>query len=198
MLFGAGGHAKVVLEALFAGTPDIRVEVRDDAPAMAGIPILGHAVRVPCLNGDMHDVVIHVAIGSNVARRRLALASCQAGAKLINIVHPAASLSPSATMGNGVFVAAMAVIGAESRIAEGVIVNHGAIVDHDCRIGAWTHVAPRAVLGGGVHVGAGVLLGSGCVVLPGLEIGDGATVGAGAVVTRDVPSGKTVMGVPAK
>lgn len=198
MLLGAGGHAKVVLEALLASMPDIRVEVRDDAPAMAGMAILGHVVRVPCLRGDMRDAVIHVAIGANAARRRLALASCQAGARLFNIVHPTASLSQSATMGAGVFVAAMAVIGAESRIADGVIVNHGAVVDHGCSIGPWSHIAPRAVLGGGVRVGAGVLLGSGCVVLPGLEIGEGATVGAGAVVTRAVPSGKTVMGVPAK
>lgn len=198
LLFGAGGHAKVVLEALRMMRPEARVEVRDDDPAKHGVKILGHAVSTPCLQGDIGDVDIHVAIGVNDARRRLALASRQAGASLFSIVHPAACLSPSATMGHGVFVAAMAVIGAESRIDEGVIVNHGAIVDHDCRIGAWTHVAPRAVLGGGVRIGAGVLLGSGCIVLPGLEIGEGATVGAGAVVTRSVPPGITIMGVPAK
>jgi UDP-2-acetamido-3-amino-2,3-dideoxy-glucuronate N-acetyltransferase len=44
----------------------------------------------------------------------------------------------------------------------------------------------------------GASLGSGAVVLGGVRIGAGALVGAGAVVTRDVPPGKTVAGVPAR
>jgi acetyltransferase-like isoleucine patch superfamily enzyme len=41
-------------------------------------------------------------------------------------------------------------------------------------------------------------LGSGCVVLGGVRVGAGAIVGAGAVVTKDVPPGAVVAGVPAR
>jgi len=41
-------------------------------------------------------------------------------------------------------------------------------------------------------------IGSGAVVLAGVRIGAGALVGAGAVVTRDVPAGATVAGVPGR
>jgi UDP-2-acetamido-3-amino-2,3-dideoxy-glucuronate N-acetyltransferase len=44
----------------------------------------------------------------------------------------------------------------------------------------------------------GASLGSGAVVLGGVRIGAGALVGAGAVVTRDVPPGVTVVGLPAR
>jgi UDP-2-acetamido-3-amino-2,3-dideoxy-glucuronate N-acetyltransferase len=49
-----------------------------------------------------------------------------------------------------------------------------------------------------IVVGRRATLGSGAVVLGGVRIGEGATVGAGAVVTHDVPSGETVIGVPAR
>ena len=49
-----------------------------------------------------------------------------------------------------------------------------------------------------VIIGADVWLGTNTVVLAGVTIGDGVVVAAGAVVTRDVPAGAIVGGVPAK
>ena len=49
-----------------------------------------------------------------------------------------------------------------------------------------------------VHIGANVWIGGGAVVLPGVTIGDDAIIGAGSIVTRDVPSGTTVAGNPAR
>jgi serine acetyltransferase len=47
-------------------------------------------------------------------------------------------------------------------------------------------------------LGASVLVGCGAQILQYLLIGSGATIGAGAVVTRNVPDGATVVGIPAR
>ena len=49
-----------------------------------------------------------------------------------------------------------------------------------------------------VGIGSDVWIGGGAIILPGITIGDGAVIGAGSVVTRDVATGQTVAGNPAR
>ena len=48
-----------------------------------------------------------------------------------------------------------------------------------------------------VHIDDYVFVGPRAIILPGVHLGKGAVVGAGAVVTKDVPPGVVVGGVPA-
>jgi acetyltransferase-like isoleucine patch superfamily enzyme len=49
-----------------------------------------------------------------------------------------------------------------------------------------------------VRVEEGADIGTGAILLPGVTVGKGSVVGAGAVVTKDVPPGSIVAGVPAR
>ena len=51
---------------------------------------------------------------------------------------------------------------------------------------------------GPVKIGKNVLIGANSTILAGVEIGDGAKVGAMSLVTKDVPAGAKVGGIPAK
>lgn len=53
-------------------------------------------------------------------------------------------------------------------------------------------------LGRPIRIGRNVWIGGAAIILPGVTIGDDAIIGAGSVVTRDVPSGATALGNPAR
>jgi len=198
LIVGAGGHAKVVIDAIQARDAGSRITVQDADSSLEGCDFLGMRIRTP-INWDEPEVsYFHIAIGDNNARERLFKEGIDHHRNVYAIIHPRAIISTSAYLGAGIFVAANALIAPTARIGDGTIINHSAIVDHDCEVSDFAHIGPGCVLGGGVTVGRGSLVGAGAVVLPGHKIGDRAVIGAGAVVTKNVPEGATVSGVPAR
>ena len=114
------------------------------------------------------------------------------------VVAASATVSPQAMLGPGTVVLEHAHVGPSARLGVGVIVNTAAIVEHDCVVGDGAHIAPGAALLGAARIGTGTFVGAGARVLPGIELCADVMVGAGAVVTRSVPAGMTVVGVPAR
>ena len=142
VVVGAGGHAKVVVEAILACGP-LAVSVVDDSPDAVRQSLLGIAVGSPAVP-PRGVGAFHVAIGGNSDRARKSAEFESAGLRPMTVVHPLAAVSPSADVQPGAFVAAHAVLGAQCAVGAGAIVNHGAVVDHDCSVGDFAHVAPSA------------------------------------------------------
>lgn len=200
ILFGAGGHAKVVAEAWLAAHPDGEIAILDDDPASVGATLLGRPIRGgrDWLAANWHAVPVAPGIGNNSARAALLAMLTERERPLASVIHPAAVVSPSARIGAGCFLAAGSVVNAEAELKEGVILNTGASIDHDGRIGRCAHVAPGARLCGNVTVGAGSLVGAGSALIPGVRIGARCVIGAGSVVIADIPDGATWAGCPAR
>lgn len=196
LLAGAGGHGKVVADALQSAGRHLSLSFVDDCEALWGGSILGVQVLGALCSVLTATDQVHVAIGNNVIRQRVSAGVERS--RLLSVRHAMALVSDHAELGSGCFVAAGAVVGPCARVGDGVIVNHGAVVDHDCQVGHFCHIAPLASLAGEVYLGDGVLVGSGARVLPGITVGAGAVIGAGAIVLKDVPPGVTVVGVPAR
>lgn len=198
LVVGAGGHGRVVVDALEDLQLYGRLVIADADASKAG-QLFQAAYKIELLdNWNSLPADVHVAIGDNAARGHVIARALQEGRRLVAVVHSRAVLSRHSAVGDGSFVAANAVIGPAVRIGVGVIVNHGAIVDHDCMVGSYSHIGPNASLGGGCVIEDGVLVGAGATVLPGCRIGKSSIVAAGAVVVSDVGDGVTVMGVPAR
>lgn len=193
LIVGAGGHAKVVLEAALRLGFEIAGVVGQPGKAteLLGFPISND------MSGIDTDGFI-AATGDN-ASRALTYEACLAGGLTpMSVVHPSAIVGDRVTIGAGTFVAAGVVINVGAAIGENAVLNTGSTIDHDCRIGDHAHVGPGASLCGGVEVGNGALVGVGSSVVPCVRIGEWSVVGAGAAVVGDLPAEMIHAGVPAR
>lgn len=203
VLLGSGGHASVIL-SLLRHFDDIvvigAVTIDNSIESFLGLPILGDDEVLGSLVGReaTHFAMGLGSVGDASARIRCFRECTRVGLEPVTLVHPSASLDPSARAGDGTVILANCIVAAGSNIAENVIVNNGAIIEHGCSIEPHAHVATGACLGGDVTVGSGAHIGIGATVRQSIKIGPRAIVGAGAVVVKDVPAGGTVVGVPAR
>ncbi len=116
-------------------------------------------------------------------------------------------------IGSFVEVQKNALIGARCKISSHTFICEGVTIEDEVFIGhgvMFTNdLNPRATSDGALQTEAdwdviptlvkrGASIGSGAVILCGITIGEKAMIGAGAVVTKDVPSGGVVTGVPGR
>lgn len=203
IVLGAGGHAKVLIEALrlhghkILGITDANVDRH--GTDHVGCRVLGNDDAV--LQHDPSGIRLVNGIGSvdqPHVRRRLFDEFKKRGYTFQTIIHPSAVVASDVVLEEGAHVMAGAVIQPGSRIGMNAIVNTAASVDHDCLISAHVHVAPGTTLSGGVRVGEATHIGTGASVIQGITIGANCVIGAGAVVLTDIPSGERAAGAPAR
>ena len=190
-IIGAGGHGKVVADTA-------------DACGILKIVFLDQIWPRRTENGrwkiigkpKQSDVMMFCAVGKNDIRARMFEEYNLNNSPVL--IHPSATLSPTAKIGPGTLVVAGGIVNADTSIGRGAILNTACSVDHDCLIGNFVHISPGARLSGGVRVGDGTWIGIGAVVREGVRIGKNVVVAAGAAIVNDVEDGARVGGVPAR
>ncbi len=197
IIFGAGGHARVVLDTLCCAGVSVLAFLDEHrrVESLDGVPVLG--TEDPVWVGTARFQFV-VAIGDNQVRASIFERLASRGGTPLTALHPSAVVSRRASIGPGTVVMAGAVVNPGARIGSNCILNTGCSVDHDCVVGDHAHLCPGVRLAGTVRIGEHTMLGIGSCVTPGRTIGSGTLVGAGSVVVRDLPSNCSAYGNPAR
>ena len=191
-LYGASGHAKVIIEILELLKLPVEglFDDNESLQQLLGYPVGPYKDQFNALQSEMI-----ISIGNNSIRKKIAESLSVNYGKA---VHPFSHISPRAVLGEGTVVMGGVVINSDAQVGNHCIINTNASVDHDCLLGSFVHISPNAALCGNVTIGEGCHIGAGTVILPGVRIGKWCNIGAGAVVIRDVPDYSTAVGNPSK
>jgi sugar O-acyltransferase (sialic acid O-acetyltransferase NeuD family) len=202
ILVAASGLAREVLAALESQS-HYRVRViLDDESSLHGTVLGGVGVLGPLeMISDYDDDQLLICAGRGMTRaaierrlRGLGLSDDRFG----TVIDPSVKVPSSCQVGAGSILLANVVLTANVEIGRHVVTMPNVTLTHDDQLDDFATVCAGAALGGSVHVGREAYLGMNCSVRENLTVGQRATLGMGACLTRDLPSGETWVGVPAR
>lgn len=197
LVYGASGHARVLIDLMRLGGEFFPVAAVDDSPAdddVFGVPLLGTSSLFTQLRAEGLETAV-LGIGSvqnHRSRRKLYDRLVSAGFAIPNLIHRRAAVEPSVSMGIGNQIFAGAVVGSAAKLGDNTIINSGTVVSHDCVIRPHTHLSPGAILAGGVEIGENTLVGMGVTIYLGVRIGSNVVIANGSHIMKDVPDGTII------
>lgn len=187
-VYGASGHAKVVVDILQATGYEVD-KIFDDNQ-------LNDSFRGITVKHEYDGASPMIVTIGNCEIRKTIVERLQC--EFISAIHPSVIISPSVKIGTGTCVMQGAIIQADAVIGKHCIINTQSSVGHDCRINDFVHIASGATVCGGTEIGECTWLGAGSVVKQGIKIGKNCMIGAGSVVVKDIPDNAVAYGNPCK
>ena len=207
-IYGAGGFAREVAWLVQSCNQDSEtygiVCFIDDNEATHGTLLNGiPVVSLETAQERYPEARVVGGVGTPKTRQRLMEKVSVAGFGYETIIHPRVELSRWIEVGLGTVICAGNILTTNIVLGQHVQINLDCTVGHDVAMGDYTTLAPGVHISGCVELGQRVYVGTGAVIINGTQenpivIGKDVIIGAGACVTKSVPAGWTVVGVPAR
>ena len=205
LIIGARGWGREVYagaigtKAYRDGEYDVKGFLDSKADAFEGLK--GNFPPIICAPEDYEiqpDDVFFVAMGEPKWRRYYAEMMQEKGAQFISIICDGAYVNPTATVGEGTFIAGWSCVSDNVKIGDHVVVHVFSDLGHDVVIGDFASIEAYCFLGGHSEVGNESVMHVRSHLLPHKKVGENVSIGASSVVIRNVPDGQHVLGNPAK
>ncbi|MCP4522490.1 MAG: acetyltransferase [Cytophagales bacterium] len=192
LLYGAGGHAKVVMDCILSHNQEVGgiFDDKSELLSLNGFDVLG-----PYDPNYLAEQEIVISIGDNQLRKNVVKDIKHQFGKAI---HSSAIVSDYAHVGEGSVIMHNTVLQSGAKVGKHCIINTSSSIDHSCIIEDFAHISPKVTLCDNVKVGKGTHIGAGATVIPRITIGKWCVIGAGAVITQNLPDYSFVVGVPGK
>lgn len=203
IIIGTGAEARVALDIcndldvlVYGFLTEDQGEVHQELNDILIVGELGGKDAESLLKEEHTKLILAVREGEK--RQELVEELSSKRADIITLVHPAASVSQYARIGNGTLVYPQATIHANSMIGAYSLIMSGSVISPDVVLGENVTVEAGAVIGANVVIEDECVIGAGAVIQPGLTIGRESLIGTGSTVLKDVPDNATVFGNPAQ
>lgn len=118
--------------------------------------------------------------------------------RFITLIHPSASISKSASLGNGSVIFQNVVISSNAKVKNHVIILPSSVIGHDDEIEDYTTIASGACISGFVKISKSCYVGAGSLIKEGVLLGEKSLIGIGSVVLNNTEKGSVYVGNPAK
>jgi sugar O-acyltransferase (sialic acid O-acetyltransferase NeuD family) len=184
IIIGAGGHAKVVADAVIK-SGDRLLGFLDDFKEGAVIDryeVIGK-VADAVLFADTARFVI--GIGGNEIRRRIAT-ELDGKVKWKTVIHPMSNVGIGVSVGCGTVIFAGASANPGAVIGKHCIINTGASAEHDSVMGDYSHISVGSALCGEAKLGELSFLGACASVKQTVSVCEKVTIGCGGAVVKDI------------
>ena len=192
IIFGAGGGAKMIIDALRDSKIFAVVGLLDDdielGTKVLGVPVVG---GFNCVSSLLSNSISNFVIGFGVLTNRkkryeLYLDLKEKGCLFPNIIHPRAIVEDSVKMGDGNVILAGANIGSAVILGNLNYINNNSLISHDCHLIDNIHIAPSAVLASSIMIKSHTLVGMNTTLYFGIKIGESTTILNGLIINSDI------------